>query len=644
MTLLCFLLDLRRIPSSILRDLKQCLLQLANLYVVSRESGERERSKDAIPLLRDLLGLCYIDRARGASSSPELKIAYRPSSQRFSLRDFHHAVNNLPLDSFQPDLRDSMHITYDDLEVPLKDLFSNKALYSWGSNDVSKKLIVVSLSVCMNTEALRRSLMNAAEQCVTVEFLILESAEGKICNGTSEKLSKFINHISDLENCVIQSYIPEPSVLYGLVKRWLEEVKNDIEGPLRAVFLFKNAILGSVDQISCNLFASSNQIVDGFVSCQTCRCHGHPIDITITNKTKSCCPLTCLELGASEIIENTVKVGEQTILFLPSFEGGSNLQHISAPINFDVIERTNLATLNEGVILGTSYVVTPYCHDIEASLDKYNQSDLNIQLFHGLCRALFHLDQGLVCSSACNTETMRDGTLRCYYVLQPSEKGVMLLRRLAGCEEILPIPDINLQCNLTVPEEINNSIQAALLKIDLRDYNPLQHERDFHSKINWLVKESLQFGSIPPSHLRSPKQSDPDYLNSSILKQPSSTQGSKEELWTNQTKEENSSCVTEEWEQLLIIDEMNDSYTTSCISKSRLQSSKVLTQSGHLDEKTSRILERLETPKQQKQETCSPTVSSGIISGQMKKPLVPFKSNLSQPLKPDFQRLKRKQR
>ena len=49
-------------------------------------------------------------------------------------------------------------------------------------------------------------------------------------------------------------------------------------------------------------------------------------------------------------------------------------------------------------------------------------------VFYGLCETLFKLDQGLVCSSACNTETMKIGSLACYYLLQPSEKGPMLLR------------------------------------------------------------------------------------------------------------------------------------------------------------------------------------------------------------------------
>ena len=51
-----------------------------------------------------------------------------------------------------------------------------------------------------------------------------------------------------------------------------------------------------------------------------------------------------------------------------------------------------------------------------------------LAVFLGLCSSLHTLDQGLVCSSKCNIETMREVLFLCYYILLPSEKGLMLLR------------------------------------------------------------------------------------------------------------------------------------------------------------------------------------------------------------------------
>jgi hypothetical protein len=52
------------------------------------------------------------------------------------------------------------------------------------------------------------------------------------------------------------------------VKRWLEELKDDKEDTLQAVFVFRDPIIDSVKHIYCNLYASSNQITDGFPPCQ----------------------------------------------------------------------------------------------------------------------------------------------------------------------------------------------------------------------------------------------------------------------------------------------------------------------------------------------------------------------------------------
>lgn len=53
---------------------------------------------------------------------------------------------------------------------------------------------------------------------------------------------------------------------------------------------------------------------------------------------------------------------------------------------------------------------------------------LYLVAFQGLCGALHSLDQGLVCVSNWNMETLKESTLPCYYILQPSQNGSMFLR------------------------------------------------------------------------------------------------------------------------------------------------------------------------------------------------------------------------
>lgn len=111
------------------------------------------------------------------------------------------------------------------------------------------------------------------------------------------------------------------------------------------------------------------------------------------------------------------------------------------------------------------------------------------------------------------------------------------------------------------------------------------------------------------------------------------------------------SCITEEWEQLVILDDDESTKSPSMNLKSEATNSKFLSQSKPMDEKTTRILERLEPPKpkrQQKKDTLAAPVNG--VAGQMKRPLLPFDPNSnwnptqSQPMKPNFQRMKKKQK
>lgn len=57
-------------------------------------------------------------------------------------------------------------------------------------------------------------------------------------------------------------------VLYGLAKRWFQELKDCKEKPLQAHFLFKTSLMSTLNQISCNLCASFKPVVDEFDHCQ----------------------------------------------------------------------------------------------------------------------------------------------------------------------------------------------------------------------------------------------------------------------------------------------------------------------------------------------------------------------------------------
>ncbi|KAJ4757385.1 hypothetical protein LUZ62_067760 [Rhynchospora pubera] len=205
---------------------------------------------------------------------------------------------------------------------------------------------------------------------------------------------------------------------------------------------------------------------------------------------------------------------------------------------------------------------------------------------------------------------------------------------------MLPMPNTGAICDSAIPKEMESCIQASLSKIAVKDYNPLDHERGFHTKLNGLVKESLQLRSIAPI---CPKTSlKPDIPKSIPSPMPKIS-----------TRNENRTpvCVSEEWEQLVILDdsESTKSPSVNLRLKSDAMSCKFLSQSKPVDEKTTKILERLEPPKpkrQQKKDASAVLVNG--VAGQMKRPLLPFDSNAnlnltqSQPLRPNFQKRKKK--
>lgn len=309
-----------------------------------------------------------------------------------------------------------------------------------------------------------------------------------------------------------------------------------------------------------------------------------------------------------------------------------------------------------GSVVGDSYVVIPSaCYDIEAATDDIDRLDLNTRLFQGLCRVLHLLGQGLVCSSNRNIETMREAAFHCYYFLQPSDNGPMLLRRLAGSEEVSWVPDLNCSIHSPVSKEIQNSILSSLLKIELKDYDPLLHERGFHQKLNLLVKESLQFRSIPPKFKEVAfelKLSQPE-ASAGILQSNSGPDiGHVEEELIDLTVEEDktSADVTEEWEQL-VIKKVPNLHSPIFISEHELDQSDLLPskRNRQLDRETSRILERLELPRQLKTEAV--ITSSGMVDAcnPTKKPHIPVHSInatdrglTGKLMTPNFKRPKRK--
>ncbi|GKD11770.1 hypothetical protein Tco_1196177 [Tanacetum coccineum] len=133
-------------------------------------------------------------------------------------------------------------------DVHLSSVLSDKVLYSWGDNE--------DVVICFyRTE---------------ISFMNL------------------IEHFLQNENIL---WVDDAKVLCALVREWLKDLRDEAEQQLQAHLKFKRNILGSLNQICCNLFPSFNCIIDEFEPCQV-PCHGYPLDDEHGNKLVKCtsCP------------------------------------------------------------------------------------------------------------------------------------------------------------------------------------------------------------------------------------------------------------------------------------------------------------------------------------------------------------------
>ncbi|RHN60849.1 putative transcription factor WD40-like family [Medicago truncatula] len=202
------------------------------------------------------------------------------------------------------------------------------------------------------------------------------------------------------------------SLFYQISFKSTKEYNSKYEpepGYLIAFTNIKPKRVDFVNHIFCNLLPPVNLITNSFSQCQTFSCHGIPLDDAGKKLNPFSCPVTGSNMETCDVYENYVCVGGKTILFLPSFHNLLKLLPIYSPINITVTKRINLASLDEGVIMGVSFVVTPFpYHVIETNFDDTDQSDMHAQLFQGLSSVLHSMDQGLMCSSSCDLETVTE--------------------------------------------------------------------------------------------------------------------------------------------------------------------------------------------------------------------------------------------
>ncbi|GKA87611.1 hypothetical protein Tco_0809375, partial [Tanacetum coccineum] len=129
---------------------------------------------------------------------------------------------------------------------------------------------------------------------------------------------------------------------------------GDNEDVGRKVIVISSCLLEDIDfvtKIALLDTADKCVSVDFVLLEKVSRCHGYPLDDEDGNKLvkSTSCLVTCNELAVLDLIRNSLKVGEHSVLLMPSFHYYIKLQHATSPFDFNIIERTNIGSLSEVV-------------------------------------------------------------------------------------------------------------------------------------------------------------------------------------------------------------------------------------------------------------------------------------------------------
>ncbi|CAM6129991.1 unnamed protein product [Calypogeia fissa] len=506
MVVLCFVVDISMLSCATLKAIKNCLLQFGNLCALqpSRPTG------DTIP--ENEIGLCYTAISE-LSGTYEVTVLLRPNGA-FDLRQFHHAVRTMPSSLSGRAKPDGFEFSKQVSSIATL-LEGEGGLFSWTSQDVLKKVVMISSRFLESVTSFRQSLLEAADHFVTIEFIEIEQADrpnGKVVDFKPDQVAEpgvqgmqheFATVVSEFENCTHHRVPFDPWSLMRLLKLWHQEIVFGRDGPVEAVLLFPVGLFTTINKLFCSFQPAVMRLVDVFKPCKICTCHGRATKSPLSAQPKSkgaqaeICGVTGQKLGAHALNDNGIEVGSGIVLSMPSFKTpvvppmGSFGQ--GNPIAFDVIKCVSLDTLSEGLLFGMPYIVSPSSEvdqDVEAEEDNIQ---VNEQIFAALLHDLRARDCGLLCTSTRNIESGEDTAFLCFYILLPGYNGSFAAKRLAGAEEMIVPPESSTPLkDVEVSDQIRSAVFSGLSKLGTETYNPLKNLRGCHLKLTTLVKESLQ--------------------------------------------------------------------------------------------------------------------------------------------------------
>ena len=298
---------------------------------------------------------------------------------------------------------------------------------------------------------------------------------------------------------------------------------------------------GGPRSVRLNLRPGVLPLHDAMTPVKVCRCHGRAVlcrDAAIGSDDvahflaladkNNVCSVSAKRLEEHAWIPNAVSVGRDNYILLPSFY---NVGRRTAGVVFTAHCTVSLSGVTEAHLFGIPWCGSAVGDDDEdaaaagdaddailtaalggapgGSADT-TQAEANGLHVGALVIALARSDLGLVLSCETNLDTGMPTPFRCFYLAQaPHQAGdqggatpSLLLRRIAGREELLPSPQTAAAVTIgDVPASLETEVAASLTALPfVSSYDPLQNERGVLRVIKSLVAKSLAPPApIPPS-------------------------------------------------------------------------------------------------------------------------------------------------
>ncbi|GAQ89484.1 hypothetical protein KFL_005280040 [Klebsormidium nitens] len=266
----------------------------------------------------------------------------------------------------------------------------------------------------------------------------------------------------------------EPVPLDALAKAWLQLLVQSGRLKRRSATLsFPRVLAQTTSTIHVSVSASLLRLSPAIGPVKTCRCHGAILGSPLLSGSEVlCCPVTAQHLDERDCDSDSVQIGADTVLHMPPTRDTSGSRALatshSEKMEIQVVKLINLSTLDEVLLFGDPLTVTA-SSDLE--FDPMTGMDpliWNEKVFLSVCEALQDLDNGLFVRSKYLVDSGEESPLPQSYLLTPSGEGSLLMR------------------------------------LEVCDYSPFEHERGIHQKVSEMVNSSVSFSPMDGLRFTSP--------------------------------------------------------------------------------------------------------------------------------------------